>query len=372
MIREDLVVSAVTCENFNFLQDPGVSSSPLEKRIGFLQSKNLTQEEIDTALARAGESPSAFSASGNTTPPTPSSSSYGYQGQQVMRQPADAHGSYQGGYWPQQPPPPPPRRDWRDWFIMATVTGGIGYGLYFVAKRYIYPLIAPPTPPQLEQDKKSIDDAFTKAFALLDQLSIDTEALKASEQNRTERLDAALQEVEAVIGELKTTNQRREEEARRIGEEVRNLKDLIPKAMDAQKESTDGRLRELNTELRSLKTLVGSRMSAVAASRPNPSVGSFSATNGLTGSSSTPMVSSSTNTSLGGIGSVAVGDNQSAAAVASPGPGMPGSSASRKEATNLFPSGGGRAAIPSWQMPAASKSAGSVNNTETEEAAGSS
>lgn len=28
----------------------------------------------------------------------------------------------------------PPKRDWRDWFIMATTVGGVGYGLYFVAK----------------------------------------------------------------------------------------------------------------------------------------------------------------------------------------------------------------------------------------------
>jgi peroxin-14 len=27
-----------------------------------------------------------------------------------------------------------PKRDWRDWFIMATVMGGVGYGLFFVAK----------------------------------------------------------------------------------------------------------------------------------------------------------------------------------------------------------------------------------------------
>lgn len=27
-----------------------------------------------------------------------------------------------------------PKRDWRDWFIMATVMGGVGYGLYFTAK----------------------------------------------------------------------------------------------------------------------------------------------------------------------------------------------------------------------------------------------
>ena len=28
----------------------------------------------------------------------------------------------------------PPKRDWRDWFIMATVMGGVGYGLYTVTK----------------------------------------------------------------------------------------------------------------------------------------------------------------------------------------------------------------------------------------------
>lgn len=28
----------------------------------------------------------------------------------------------------------PPRRDWRDWFIMATVSSGVSYGLYIFAK----------------------------------------------------------------------------------------------------------------------------------------------------------------------------------------------------------------------------------------------
>ena len=32
----------------------------------------------------------------------------------------------------------PPQRDWRDWFIMATVTSGVGYGLYTVAKVFEY------------------------------------------------------------------------------------------------------------------------------------------------------------------------------------------------------------------------------------------
>lgn len=27
-----------------------------------------------------------------------------------------------------------PKRDWRDYFIMATVTSGLGYGAYLIAK----------------------------------------------------------------------------------------------------------------------------------------------------------------------------------------------------------------------------------------------
>lgn len=99
------------------LQDPSVSASPLENRIAFLQSKNLTQEEVDVALARTG---------GNG----PAASNYNYGSQQVVRQPDYGYQQYP---W-QQPPPEIPRRDWRDWFIMATIMGGVSYGLYTVAK----------------------------------------------------------------------------------------------------------------------------------------------------------------------------------------------------------------------------------------------
>jgi peroxin-14 len=105
------------------LQDPSVAGSPIENRVAFLQSKNLTQEEIDAALARAN---------GETAPPA-NYSSYAPQ-QQVIRQPQPGYGGYQQYQWQQPPPPELPKRDWRDWFIMATVMGGVGYGLYFVAK----------------------------------------------------------------------------------------------------------------------------------------------------------------------------------------------------------------------------------------------
>src|SRR3954469_2582368 len=123
----------------------------------------------------------------------------------------------------------PPKRDWRDWFIMATVMGGVGYGLYFVTKvrpsprsrwwvvltamqRYISPLIAPPTPPQLEQDKENIDEQFSRAFTLIEQLSTDTAALKSAEEARTERLDSALKDVETLVADLKNSSRRRDDE----------------------------------------------------------------------------------------------------------------------------------------------------------------
>jgi peroxin-14 len=215
-------------------------------------------------------------------------------------------------------------------------------------------MIAPPTAPQLEQDKQVIDEQFEKAFALLDQLAKDTEDLKASEKTRTERLDVALTEVESVIGELKTASRRREDESRRMGDEVRGLKDLIPKAIEGQKETTDSRLRELNTELKSLKTLMGQRMnpssasttgsygraSGAAASSQAPTPGS-SATGSSTGESVTPKPASVSN----GTGTESVASLQGRSG--SPfGTGAPA----------------GRAAIPAWQL-AASKSTSSANTS---------
>ena len=141
-------------------------------------------------------------------------------------------------------------------------------------QRYVYPLVAPPTPERLEQDKKTIDEQFEKAFSLVDQLAKDTEELKAAEHQRTERLDTALSELETVITELKSSNRRRDDDAQRVRDDVQDLKDAIPTALDKQKESTDVRLKEVNTELKSLKTLITQRMNpsaATAAPAPNTS-----------------------------------------------------------------------------------------------------
>jgi len=357
------------------LQDPSVATSPIDKRIAFLQSKNLTQEEIDLSLARAGDDPSAGSITPSSTQTPPSYSNYRQQSP-----PPPGYGYPQQPYWAQPPPPEPPKRDWRDWFIMATVLGGVSYGLYFTAKRYIVPLIAPPTPPQLEQDKSAVDEQFQKAFALLDQLSTDTTTLKSTEEQRTQRLDTALNELEAVLSSLKDSDRRRDDDARRTADEVRGLRDLIPRAMDAQKESNEQRLRELGTELKSLKTLVGNRVGTAARPgepaqnaanlRPGYLGGSG---NGMNGGAVSPGPSPSTPVQQPGTPTTDGQQQQQQQAGAQDqtqinGTETPQLQQPRPQSASL-PYGrnaGGKAAIPAWQMAASKKaqdSAGAVNGT---------
>jgi peroxin-14 len=247
-VREDLIEGAIT-----FLQDPSVASAPIDQKVAFLRSKNLTQEEIDASLSRVGQSPPSQS----TQQPA------NYAPQQQYRQPQQYYnnGYQQQQYW-SQPPPEVPRRDWRDWFIMATVVSGVGYAAYWTAKRYILPVISPPTPPQLEQDKASIDASFDKAFEMLEQLGKDTQELKDAEKARTERLDAALSEVEAVVTRLKEANEEREREAKNMARELGEVREAIPKALERERKNADERLSELTTEMKSLKTLVSNRMQA--------------------------------------------------------------------------------------------------------------
>jgi peroxin-14 len=349
MARDELVNSAIT-----FLQDPSTANAPLNKRIQFLQSKNLTQEEIDLALARAGDEQQ----------PAPQNASYypPQQQQNPYRRPPPQYGYNPYMEW-QPPPPELPKRDWRDWFIMATVVGGASFGLYTLANRYIKPLIAPPTPPQLDQDKAAIDEQFSRAFALLDTLSNDTSALKQAEEARTQRLDSALAEVESVIAELKSASRRREDESRRISEEVRGLKAGIPKAIDSVREGSEKRLKDLGKELGSLKLLMGNRFGTNPVPTPASGYGlaARQPAEGMEKSASSPIVPEAGSgfdaklrenaerprTATTPSGSAGSSNNpwssysDSAAASARPnGPPSPFGTASK-------------AAIPAWQMAAA-------------------
>jgi len=160
-----------------------------------------------------------------------------------------------------------------------------------------------------------------------------------------------------VINELKTASKRREEESRRISDEVRGLKDLIPKAMEGQKETTDNRLKELNTELKSLKTLMGQRINPAATA----STTSYGRASGI-GSSSPAQASTIAN------GTSSADATTPRPATVSNGTGTEAVASLQSRSSTPFSTGGsaGRAAIPAWQMAAANKSSSSVNASGAE------
>ena len=242
-----------------------------------------------------------------------------------------------------------------------------------LVQRYVVPLIAPPTPPQLEQDKSEIDASFARAFALIDQLAADTATIKSAETERTEKLDATLLEVESVISDSKIANKRREDENRRVGDEVRALKDLIPKALEGWKADGDGRLKELGSELNSLKKLVGNRVGSGGAQIPSGRSYVSAYTDRMNGNGittpqdqlvSTPQYPPTTSTDK-------IEESESSTATTSaPAPGI---TVPKREISSPLGQRDrplGRAAIPAWQMAAASnkgKNNATSSNAATED-----
>lgn len=116
-IREDVVQSAV-----QFLTNPKVQSSPLARRIAFLESKELTSEEIEEALARSkGTSGGATAvAAPPTLPAMPSAHAAAYHGHSHMV----VH--QQPGWFA--------TATWKDLVLAAGLAGVAGYGVWNLAK----------------------------------------------------------------------------------------------------------------------------------------------------------------------------------------------------------------------------------------------
>lgn len=114
-----MISSAIT-----FLTDPTVQSRTLSERVSFLESKGLSVQEIDEAIRQSGQSnglattttaPNQRTTGGGGGVSYPQVSPYYQQG---LR----GQGQGQQG------------RDWRDWFIMAVVSGTVGYGVISLAR----------------------------------------------------------------------------------------------------------------------------------------------------------------------------------------------------------------------------------------------
>ena len=160
-----------------------------------------------------------------------------------------------------------------------------------------------------------------------------------------------------MIHDLKAANRRRDDESQRVRDDVQNLKDAIPRALDNQKDLTDTRLREVNAELKSLKTLITQRM--------NPAATSASVGNYLR-----PAVSGSA--TPGSPPTPAPVEPATAAAVETkqeqePKPAPPAAAARSSPFSSGMQS---RASIPAWQMAAKNAApaapAAAANGTDAE------
>lgn len=240
-MNDELINSAVA-----FLKDPNVASSPLTKKVEFLETKGLNQQEIEEALKRAN---------GQSTAASPPSSS-----------PSNTYSSYSDAA-PAPPapldyygvPPQVPERSWKDYFIMATATAGVGYGLYQVVSRYLVPNIVPPAQLRIDEDKEKIDEEFIKIDKVLEQMAIEQKEIKDANEGKLKEVDVVIENVNDFMAKYNKDILKFDDDLRLMKLEIDNLRNSIDKNMKLTKENIHDELTEISEELVSLKNLIKAR-----------------------------------------------------------------------------------------------------------------
>ncbi|GAA5827586.1 hypothetical protein JCM11251_001745 [Rhodosporidiobolus azoricus] len=290
--RADLLTSAVS-----FLRDPSTASSPLAQRIAFLESKGLNQAEIQSALAQA---------QGPVAP-------YG-----VSRGGPPGYGPYAGGGG-YGTGPREFERDWRDWFVMGVVGGGVGWLAVKLAQKFLLPSLQPPSETDLESAQHALEAKYDEAALVLKTLQENTDAIAASLDEQKEQVEKELEEVKKAVEEVREGERKRDEWARKVESQVDEMAKSLPNLLDKHTSSQTQSLADLQAELKSLKSLliarrpVASSPSGTLASTPGAGGAAGSTSHlpfgikppglpswQLKGSSATPAASSSSSGSAGG------------------------------------------------------------------------
>ncbi|GAA5820217.1 hypothetical protein JCM3770_006064 [Rhodotorula araucariae] len=247
--RTQLLASAVS-----FLRDPATASSPLAQRIAFLESKGLAQPEIELALQQAG-SPSA-------APPAPYAARRGPYGPPMHHPGAGGMQEFQ--------------RDWRDWFIMGVVGGGVGWLAVKLAQKFLVPHLQPPTETDLEASQRALEAKYDEAAELLKTLQESTDAVAQNLDEQKRGVEKELEEVRSAVREMREGEKKRDEWAQNVGRQVDDMVKSLPGLLDKQASAQTSSLADLQTELKSLKSLLIARRPA--APSPTPSASSPAST----------------------------------------------------------------------------------------------
>ena len=178
---------------------------------------------------------------------------------------------------------------------------------------------------------------------MIDQLASDTAILKSSEKERAEKLDSTLKDVDTVIADLKTANSRRESENRMLADQVRELKSLIPQALEGWKANGDVKLDELSQDMSSLKKLLENRIGRPGGASTPVGRGYAPSTANVNGTSKPDTGSHDRNYEASTPNAEALNDAQKAGVD------------SQKEDSASTRAAERKAAIPAWQRAAANK-----------------
>ncbi|PPQ64426.1 hypothetical protein CVT26_002133 [Gymnopilus dilepis] len=233
--RQELLNNAIA-----FLTDPKAQASPLTQRIQFLEAKGLTPPEIDLALKQA------TLRNANTSAPSGYPVPYGANPYMTPAQ----------------------RWDWRDYFITGIISGAVTYGAVALFKKYLLPHLQPPTATAYEEDRDALNAQFDAAEALLKEIQNETAAVRAAVEEQKEKIDKTTEDVKAVVAELREGEAKTRDEMREVREEVNNIREMLPKMIDKNKESQNQSISELQQEVKSLKALLLSRGPTLPSSSP--------------------------------------------------------------------------------------------------------
>ncbi|EJD03873.1 uncharacterized protein FOMMEDRAFT_106129 [Fomitiporia mediterranea MF3/22] len=236
-----------------FLSDPKSQEATLTQRIQFLEAKGLTPSEIEHVLRQA-------SLKQNASMPSPQ--------YQVPYQYGPPPYPVYGPHPSQQP------LDWRDYFIMAVVSGSLVYGAVSLARKYLLPHLRPPTSTAYEADRDALSEQFDAAEKMLKEIQAETAAVRQAVEEQKVKVEQTTQDVDACVKEMREGESRTRDEMREIREEINSIREMLPKMIEKNKESQSQSLGELQQELKSLKALLLSRGPAYPTA-PSPSLPSF-------------------------------------------------------------------------------------------------
>ncbi|KAF9512893.1 hypothetical protein BS47DRAFT_1393778 [Hydnum rufescens UP504] len=180
---------------------------PLTQRVAFLESKGLTNAEIEQVLQQVAQTPSS--------PATPSQVPYGSPAPYAV------------------PPnfavvPQVPQRDWRDYFIMAVVSGGVMFGIVSLAQIRLATSYTP-SATAYEADRDALTAQFDAAAELIKDIQSEAAASRSIVEEQREKVDSALNKLQIAINETKEGESRAKADLREIRDEVNNVRDMLPK-----------------------------------------------------------------------------------------------------------------------------------------------